>query len=363
MSYQAAIQAQKQSRPVTPLTGGILQRKCACGQHNHAGGECVECRKKSLAGAAGILQRAAAVPSVVHEVLRAPGQPLDAATRAYLEPRLEHDFSQVRVHTDAKAAESARAVDALAYTVGSDIVFETGQYPPITMARRQLLAHELAHVVQQSNGIRTGWLQRQRSPHPAPVDANAQRIINMAADNNQPIDHRAVAVVRDIIHQYYPNDTSKVSRIIYREGEHGLHTSYTGRGATITGIIEVGRYFIDHTTQAHFARRVLQVRHEIEHIEQERSGLTGRSHQDEREFIAFYHEALATEPAGTGHMQHATRVSLIDAALGYYYCLSSDLQHGNTARRNELVARRIVEVRHSGRTDLGPAPTSCRRQS
>jgi Domain of unknown function (DUF4157) len=66
-----------------------------------------------------------------------------------MEPRFGHDFSQVRVHTDARAARSARAVDALAYTVGQDMVFATSQYAPHTNAGQYLLAHELVHVVQQ----------------------------------------------------------------------------------------------------------------------------------------------------------------------------------------------------------------------
>jgi hypothetical protein len=66
-----------------------------------------------------------------------------------MEPRFGHDFSQVRVHTDAKAAESARAVNALAYTVGRNVVFEEGQFVPSTNVGKQLLAHELAHTVQQ----------------------------------------------------------------------------------------------------------------------------------------------------------------------------------------------------------------------
>jgi hypothetical protein len=92
---------------------------------------------------------ASTVPPVVHDVLRSPGQPLDAATRAFMEPRFGHDFSEVRVHTDAKAAESARAVNALAYTVGRDVVFGVGQYAPTSGAGRRLMAHELAHVMQQ----------------------------------------------------------------------------------------------------------------------------------------------------------------------------------------------------------------------
>ena len=92
-----------------------------------------------------------AVPSLVHEVLRSPGQPLNAATRAFMEPRFGHDFSGVRVHTDAKAVEAARAVNARAYTVGENVVFGAGQFMPTDHTRQRLLAHELTHVIQQSN--------------------------------------------------------------------------------------------------------------------------------------------------------------------------------------------------------------------
>jgi len=89
------------------------------------------------------------VPLIVHDVLRSPGRPLDSGTRAFFEPRFGQDFSAVRVHTDAKAAESARAVNALAYTVGRDVVFGGGQYTPETTGSRNLIGHELTHVVQQ----------------------------------------------------------------------------------------------------------------------------------------------------------------------------------------------------------------------
>jgi hypothetical protein len=91
----------------------------------------------------------AAVPPIVHDVLSSPGQPLDADSRAFFEPRFGHDFSKVRVHADAKAAESARAVNAEAYTVGRDIVFAHGPSAPGTAGGMQVVAHELAHVVQQ----------------------------------------------------------------------------------------------------------------------------------------------------------------------------------------------------------------------
>jgi hypothetical protein len=89
------------------------------------------------------------VPPIVHEVLRSPGQSLDLSARAFMEPRFGHDFGRVRVHADAKAAGSARAVNALAYTVGRDVVFGSGQYAPGTAVGQRLLAHELAHTVQQ----------------------------------------------------------------------------------------------------------------------------------------------------------------------------------------------------------------------
>ena len=89
------------------------------------------------------------VPPIVRDVLRSPGVPLDTITRSFMEPRFGHDFGKVRVHADAHAAESAGAVNALAYTVGRDIVFGARQYEPRTIAGQRLLAHELSHVVQQ----------------------------------------------------------------------------------------------------------------------------------------------------------------------------------------------------------------------
>ncbi|TFG42384.1 MAG: DUF4157 domain-containing protein [Bacteroidia bacterium] len=84
--------------------------------------------------------------------MRGGGQPLPEFTRAFFEPRFGSDFSQVRVHSDAKAAESAREVNAKAYTVGTDIMFGAGQYAPVNSTGQKLIAHELTHVVQQQPG-------------------------------------------------------------------------------------------------------------------------------------------------------------------------------------------------------------------
>jgi flagellar motor protein MotB len=128
----------------------VLQRRCACGGTPGPTGECAECRKKRLQrGSAGRSEPSTAPPTV-HQALRSPGQPLDAQTRVFMEGRFRYDFGRVRVHTDERAAESARAVDAHAYTVGRDIVFDAGRYAPQTRAGQHLLAHELAHVMQQA---------------------------------------------------------------------------------------------------------------------------------------------------------------------------------------------------------------------
>lgn len=141
-----------QSMPTAFTQTGILQRKsCSCGKPIVANGECAECNKKQQR-----LQRSAVnqrgpdtAPPIVHDVLRSSGRPLDAATRNFMEPRFGHDFSQVQVHTDSKAAQSAQSVNARAYTVGNHIVFGKGQYAPRASAGQHLMAHELTHVIQQ----------------------------------------------------------------------------------------------------------------------------------------------------------------------------------------------------------------------
>jgi hypothetical protein len=103
-------------------------------------------------------------PPVVHDVLASAGQPLDAATRAFMEPRFGHDFSRVRLHADTPAHQSARAVDARAFTVGQHIVFAEGRLVPGTVDGRRLLAHELTHVLQQGNRPELAVVARQPDP-------------------------------------------------------------------------------------------------------------------------------------------------------------------------------------------------------
>jgi len=193
MSRRAKIQTQQSALKLTPVASGVLQRACACGQHTIGGGECEGCAQKRLQRSPASPVKSDQIPPVVDEVLRSPGQPLDSATRAYMEPRFGHDFSQVRVHTDSKAAESAQAVNALAYTVGRDVAFDTGQYAPGTVSGARLLAHELTHVAQQADTDRPVSQSAQaisKSSDPAELEADfaANQIVSggRAAVTQQP---------------------------------------------------------------------------------------------------------------------------------------------------------------------------------
>ncbi len=137
MSQHEAVVAPKQS---AMQASGILQRECS------------DCRKKRP-----LLQRRAVrqaepetVPPIVHEGLSSPGQPLDAKTREFMEPRFGQDFSMVQVHTDASAAETTQAFSARAITLDNHIFLSQKQ----SAADRPLIAHELAHVTQQRLGSR-----------------------------------------------------------------------------------------------------------------------------------------------------------------------------------------------------------------
>jgi len=167
-----------------PAPGKLLQRKCACGGSAGMDGECAECREKRLS-----MQRMAenqtasrAVPPIVHDVLTSPGQPLDAETQEFMGSRFGHDFSEVRVHRNGKAEESAREVNAVAYTIGQDVVFGAGQYAPETSEGRRLMAHELAHVVQQGVGT--------SAPSPLPgsaLEQGAEQAASALMQGNGPV--------------------------------------------------------------------------------------------------------------------------------------------------------------------------------
>lgn len=91
--------------------------------------------------------------SLVHEVLKSPGQPLGLSAKSLFEDKFGYNFGEVKVHTDDRAAESARALNARAYATGQNIVFGSGQYNTETTEGKRLLGHELTHVIQQSHGL------------------------------------------------------------------------------------------------------------------------------------------------------------------------------------------------------------------
>lgn len=191
MNRSSTAQQSKVENSALPA-GGILQRKCACGSKTVAGGECAECGKKkinlqrklTIGASHDPLEREAdhvaeqvmavpinsgidaappriqhfprqsgyglaTAPASVDRVLASSGRPLEPAVRQDMESRFGYEFSQVRVHTGSAAEQSAREVNAHAYTAGNNIVFGTGQYSLNTFVGRKLLVHELTHVVQQ----------------------------------------------------------------------------------------------------------------------------------------------------------------------------------------------------------------------
>lgn len=149
---QRAISAGREGA-ATGNHGWLLQRKCACGGSGGLSGECKDCENKETLQRKAVADHKASpsAPPIVQDVLGSPGQPLDPQTRAFMEPRFGHDFSQVRIHADTHAAESTKAVNAHAYTVGQHVAFADAAFDPHSQAGRRLLAHELTHVVQQAN--------------------------------------------------------------------------------------------------------------------------------------------------------------------------------------------------------------------
>ncbi len=269
-----------------------MQRKCACGGTPGPTGECAACRRKRPAGPLQAkltinqpddkyereanwvadqvmrmpeprLQRQAGLeeeeedelfqtklqvqrkvdsqaignttPPIVHDVLNSPGQPLDPSPRQFMEFRFGHDFSKVRVHTDARATESARAVNALAYMVGEDVVFGTGQYRPRANLGQKLLAPELTHVQQQSSNRhpQLGILTISDAADPLIEEANtfADNVTNVKiaktrssfSEIPQPAKHS----VLDSAHETALMQSSSTS---WNFGQHTVHSSVTAAG-------------------------------------------------------------------------------------------------------------------------------------
>jgi hypothetical protein len=370
----------------------FVQRKCASCEHEEE--EQIQRKitpfiqkstSQTLPSEAGGL----ASESVTNQITasRGGGSRMSENTLSFMESRFNTDFSGVKIHTDTNAVQMSRELNAQAFTVGSDIYFNAGKYSPESASGKHLLAHELTHTVQQGGGIDRKIQRachtpqntnptinmgtcpegsvdvgRQAQGQPNTIDAKAQAIITLAADTTIPMADRAMRVVNDIICAYMPSQASKVRKLSYFAGEGGLHTQGTGNTSTSQGDICVGDSFVNQTTTAGIARRILQVAHELQHIDQYRTGigptgLGGGTRSDQREFLAFTTEALADDFIGTGRMNAGTRLRLIDAAIGYYYCLSAALQTQYSTEFSNLTTRRSTT---RGNTTTA-VPTSCTR--
>ena len=123
------------------------------------------------------------LPPIMRHASRSAGKPLDPGTRAWMEPRFRHDFSGVRVHSDGAAAESARALNASAFTLGRDVYFGQGRYEPESSAGRKLLAHELTHVVQQE-GVSPNLQASSVVPVHSPAEREAESASTAVAEGH-----------------------------------------------------------------------------------------------------------------------------------------------------------------------------------
>jgi outer membrane protein OmpA-like peptidoglycan-associated protein len=225
-------EADRVSEQVMRLPVPQLQRACPCG------GGCPKCQteqpdheherlrtKRVQASETGQI----ATPPIVQEVLAAPGQPLDPATRAFMEPRFGYDFSRVRVHSDGAAAKSARDVNAHAYTVGRDIVFGAGRFAPVTKEGQHLVAHELAHVVQQSrahrepNSALSNIVQRQPTQYYEKSESDVAESIIEALQQSNNIAGLNVDPAFEILNPYPLPFQARVLADLYdRNYFHGL---------------------------------------------------------------------------------------------------------------------------------------------
>ena len=161
--------------------------------------------------------------SPVHDVVSSGGRPLEPEVRSDMEARLGHDFSDVRVHDDSAAADSATAVNAHAYTVGSNVVFQRDKYDPSSTEGKTTLAHELTHVVQQRNGPVDGSSAPGGIKLSDPSDrfereaaSNAERVMSAPA----PVQTSAVSEAGPSVQRHAAEDEAPVQGLfVQREGE------------------------------------------------------------------------------------------------------------------------------------------------
>ncbi len=202
--HDEPVHASRASEGREPADTPHLYRAAAAGRPDvvGAGGMSVLQRAVGNSAVGSMLQRKEEEErSPVHDVVSSGGgQPLDTDTRADLEGRMGADFSDVRVHTDSAAHESAKGVGAHAYTVGNNVVFQRDAYDPSSPQGRTTLAHELTHVIQQRNGPVDGTEAAGGIRVSDPSDrfereavANADRVLSDPAPASAPVSDSAAA--------------------------------------------------------------------------------------------------------------------------------------------------------------------------
>jgi len=169
-------EAEKVTEQVMRMPNSVLQLKCPiCNEYKRKAMEAKESPEQVT------ITRSHDVQPIIHEVLQSPGQPLDPATRAFMEPRFGYDFSRVRVHSGGAAERSAQDLNAHAYTVGHNIVFDAGRLAPSTYEGQRLIAHELMHVVQQSSSgqVKPTFIDRSSDHFEHQADNISAAIMNL----------------------------------------------------------------------------------------------------------------------------------------------------------------------------------------
>ena len=201
-------------------------------------------------------------PSIVHDVINSSGgRSIDMDTRSFMESRFNYDFSSVKIHDGDVAAKSASSINALAYTSGNNIVFNSGQYNTNSVSGKRLLAHELTHVVQQSgnNNVvnnKPAAVQRRVSPNYSTIrdrltrglfdwavtDADAHEALNLLKQLNATDLRDTVAAMErdDLVDTLFSNitdsDATNESELLQRIQDNRTHSATSQNGSTQTTV-------------------------------------------------------------------------------------------------------------------------------
>jgi Domain of unknown function (DUF4157)/Putative RNase-like toxin, toxin_1 len=291
MTRQTSTQKQPQTPTISLLSrGNLLQRKCvSCGQHTIAGGECSGCAKTkvnlqrkltigasndpleleadrvadqvmaapthpAVGSAPPRIQRftgqaagqVEAAPASVDHVLSSPGRLLERSLQQDMGQRFGHDFSRVRVHTDAAAERSAQDVNANAYTVGQDIVFGAGRFAPGTISGRRLIAHELTHVVQQSrsglsSGINGGYGLESEAEHAPHEVVRGGSVVSVSGASDIRIARDAKPSEQVLYEVKFPDGIKRLTAAEFESQKQEAVRRLRSRLNLIAQLAEVGR--------------------------------------------------------------------------------------------------------------------------